>query len=199
MKIVNAKYIAGAARVSDCIVSQLPQIAVVGKSNVGKSSFINFLVNDGKLARTSKSPGRTRLINYFLLNENGSHEFILADLPGYGYAQVSAAEKQKWADLIEKYLADEEQLKHVFFLVDIRHPPTADDLVMSSYLFVTNTPYTVVATKMDKISKSQIAIQKKAIAAALKIGCDDILTVSSTEKRGKEAVLNRIEQVLENL
>ena len=112
MIIRNAKYITGAAEYKHCIVSDLAQLAVAGKSNVGKSSFINFLVNDGKLARTSKLPGRTRLVNYFLINEEKEHEFILADLPGYGFAKVSDAEKKKWADLLEKYLANEQQLKH---------------------------------------------------------------------------------------
>ena len=129
MNIKRASYIKGAATYSQCIVSDLSQIAVSGKSNVGKSSFINYLVNDGKLARTSKLPGRTRLINYFLINE-GAEEFLLADLPGYGFAKVSDAEKLKWADLLEKYLANEKMLVHVFFLVDIRHDPTRDDVTM---------------------------------------------------------------------
>ena len=96
--IRKASYVKGAASYSQCIVSDLPQIAVAGKSNVGKSSFINFLVGDGKLARTSKLPGRTRLINYFLINGDSDDEFLLVDLPGYGFAKVSDAEKLKWAN-----------------------------------------------------------------------------------------------------
>lgn len=197
LNIKKSVYVKGAANYSQCIVSDLPQIAVAGKSNVGKSSFINFLVNDGKLARTSKLPGRTRLINYFLINENCEGEFLLADLPGYGFAKVSDAEKLKWADLLEKYLAKEKMLKHVFFLVDIRHDPTRDDVTMYNYLFKNNVPYTIVATKADKISKSQVKNRCRAIANFLKVGEGNVLAVSSVDKTGKDAVLDRIEKVLD--
>ena len=213
MVIKNASYVKGAATYSQCIVSDLPQIAIAGKSNVGKSSFINFLVNDGKLARTSKLPGRTRLINYFLISafcnkicrsvsetnlKKDGHgvEFLLADLPGYGFAKVSDAEKLKWADLLEKYLANETSLAHVFFLVDIRHDPTQDDVTMYNYMFKNSVPFTIVATKADKISKSQVKNRCRAIANFFKVGADNVLPVSSTNKTGKEAVLAKIEQVL---
>lgn len=196
MIIKKAVYVKGAAKYEQCIASDLPQIAVAGKSNVGKSSFINYLVNDGKLARTSKLPGRTRLINYFLVNDGEADEFFLADLPGYGFAKVSDAEKLKWADLLEKYLAREKQLKHVFFLVDIRHDPTSDDVTMYNYLFKNNVPYTIVATKSDKISKSQIKNRLRSIANFLKVGEGNLIAVSSTNKTGKEAVLDRIGKVL---
>ena len=196
MIIKNASYVKGAATYSQCIVSELSQIAVAGKSNVGKSSFINYLVNDGKLARTSKLPGRTRLINYFLINEGSEVEFLLADLPGYGFAKVSDAEKLKWADLLENYLAKEQKLAHVFFLVDIRHEPTNYDVVMYNYLFKNNVPFTIVATKTDKISKSQVKNRCRAIANFFKVGADNVLPVSSTNKTGKEAVLDKIEQVI---
>ena len=197
MVILNSSYVKGAATYSQCIVSDLPQIAVAGKSNVGKSSFINFLVNDGKLARTSKLPGRTRLINYFLINDGKPRlEFLLADLPGYGFAKVSDAEKLKWADLLEKYLANEQMLKQVFFLVDIRHEPTRDDATMYNYLFANNVPFTVIATKADKLPKSQVKNRCRAIANFFKLGQDDVLSVSALAKTGKDAVLNKIEQVL---
>ena len=151
MIIKKSSYVKGAAKYEQCIASDLVQIAVAGKSNVGKSSFINYLTGDAKLARTSKLPGRTRLINYFLVNENETDEFFLVDLPGYGFAKVSDAEKLKWADLLEKYLAREQQLKHVFFLVDIRHDPTQDDVTMYNYLFKNNVPYTIVATKSKTV------------------------------------------------
>lgn len=195
-QIKKSSYVKGVAQYKDCIVSDLPQIAVAGKSNVGKSSFINFLVNDSKLARTSKLPGRTRLINYFLINENTEQEFLLADLPGYGFAKVSDAEKLKWADLLEKYLAKEQNLMHVFFLVDIRHDPTRDDVTMYNYLFKNNVPYTIVATKADKIAKSQVKNRCRAIANFLKVGADNVIPVSSLEKRGKEQIFDRIEKVL---
>ena len=195
MIVKNAAYIKGAANYSQCIVSELPQIAVAGKSNVGKSSFINYLVGNGGLARTSKLPGRTRLINYFLVNESGANEFLLADLPGYGFAKVSDAEKLKWADLLEKYLANESKLAQVLFLVDIRHEPTQDDATMYNYLFANNVPFTIIATKADKLPKSQVKNRCRAIANFFKLGQDDVLPVSAIAKTGKDAVLNKIEQV----
>ncbi len=196
MVIKKSSFVKGAADYKQCIVSDIPQIAVCGKSNVGKSSFINFLVNDSKLARTSKLPGRTRLINYFLINDGIDGEFLLADLPGYGFAKVSDAEKLKWADLLEKYLAKERMLKHVFFLVDIRHDPTADDVVMYNYLFKNNVPYTIVATKADKLPKSQVKNRLRSIANFLKVGEGNLIAVSSTAKTGKDMVLDRIDKVL---
>lgn len=197
MVIKKSSYVKGAAQYGQCIVSDLPQIAVAGKSNVGKSSFINYLVNDSKLARTSKLPGRTRLINFFLINQDMPDQFLLADLPGYGFAKVSDAEKLKWADLLEKYLANETKLTHVFFLVDIRHDPTADDVTMYNYLFKNNVPYTIVATKADKISKSQVKNRLRSIAAYLKVGEANLIAVSSTAKTGKDAILDRIGKVLD--
>lgn len=197
MIIKKSSYVKGAAKYEHCIVSNLPQIAVAGKSNVGKSSFINYLVGDGKLARTSKLPGRTRLINYFLINEGDEREFLLADLPGYGFAKVSNDEKLKWADLLEKYLAREKMLKHVFFLVDIRHDPTNDDVTMYNYLFKNNVPFTIVATKADKVSKSQVKNRLRSIANFLKVGEGNLIAVSSLNKTGKEAVLERIDKVWE--
>lgn len=174
------------------IVSELPQVAVVGKSNVGKSSFINYLANDGKLARTSKEPGRTRLINYFLFNE----DFILTDLPGYGFARVSREEKKKWAATIEDYLDNEENLRLVCFLVDIRHDPTEDDKIMYNYLFKRAVPFIIVATKSDKIAKSKVKNQLRHLASVLKVGMDNILPVSSQNKTGKEEVLEKIEKIV---
>lgn len=196
MKIGKTTYVKGAATYAQCIVSDLPQIAVAGKSNVGKSSFINYLVGDGKLARTSKLPGRTRLINYFLVNEGTEREFLLVDLPGYGFAKVSDAEKLKWADLLEKYLANEQRLVQVLFLVDIRHDPTKDDVTMYNYLFANNVPFTVVATKADKLSKSQVKNRCRAIASFFRLGEANVLPVSSTDKTGVDAVLNKLEQIL---
>lgn len=198
MVIKNASYVKGAAQYGQCIVSDITQVAVAGKSNVGKSSFINYLVNDGKLARTSKLPGRTRLINYFLINDGAEDEFLLADLPGYGFAKVSDAEKLKWADLLEKYLANEKMLAHVFFLVDIRHDPTRDDVTMYNYLFKNNLPFTIVATKADKVPKSQVKNRLRSIANFFKVGEGNLIAVSSLEKKGKEAVLDRLDKVIIN-
>ena len=195
LQIKSAKYLTGAATYSQCVVSEMKQIAFCGKSNVGKSSFINMLTNDGKLARTSKLPGRTRLVNYFVLNEK-QDPFLLVDLPGYGFAKVSQSEKQKWSDLLEKYLANEPMLAHVFFLVDIRHEPTKDDAMMYNYLFKNNVPFTLIATKADKISKSQQQNRKNALASYFKLGKDNVIAISSETRLGKEKVLERIENVL---
>ncbi len=192
MIIKKASFITSAAGAKDMIVSELPQVAVVGKSNVGKSSFINYLANDGKLARTSKEPGRTRLINYFLFNE----DFILTDLPGYGFARVSREEKKKWAATIEDYLDNEDNLRLVCFLVDIRHDPTEDDKIMYNYLFKRAVPFIIVATKSDKIAKSKVKNQLRHLASVLKVGMDNILPVSSQNKTGKEEVLEKIEKIV---
>jgi GTP-binding protein len=190
--IKKTSFITSAAKRGDMIVSDLPQIAVVGKSNVGKSSFINYLANDSKLARTSKSPGRTRLINYFLFNE----EFILTDLPGYGFAKVSKQEQAKWGEMIDTYLNSEPNLKQVMFLVDIRHDPSENDFIMYDFLFRKNLPFTVIATKSDKLPKSKVKNQLNRLAALLKLGVSNIIPVSSLEKKGKEQVLERLEQIL---
>ncbi len=197
MKLTSATYVKGAATYSQCIVSELPQVAVMGKSNVGKSSFINLLTGDGKLARTSKLPGRTRLINYFSVYADG-REFLLADLPGYGFAKVSYEEKLKWADLLEKYLANERRLAQALFLVDIRHEPTRDDMTMYKYLFVNHIPFTVIATKADKVSKSQVKNRCRAIANCFGLGEANVLPVSAENKTGLEPVLDKLEQILAN-
>lgn len=193
MKISTAVFTTSVGITSSFYATALPQIAVVGKSNVGKSSFINYITNNGKLARTSKSPGRTRLINYFLIN----NEFFLTDLPGYGYAEVSQKEKLNWADLLERYLNEEQQIKHVLFLVDSRHPPTEDDKLMYNYLFRCGKSFTVIATKTDKLPKSKVRNNLQAISTTLKIGIDNIIPVSAAEKKGADAVYKRLEQILE--
>lgn len=172
---------------------QYPEIAFVGKSNVGKSSLINFLCNRKNLAKTSQNPGKTRLINLFLINDG---MFMFVDLPGYGYAKVSKDEQQKWGKMIENYLQNSKSLKHIFLLVDIRHEPTQADLQMVAYMHHFQIPFSVIATKSDKLSKSAIFRHKQAIATKIGIGVDNINTVSSTKKTGKEEILNKIEVIL---
>lgn len=191
LKITNAKFITSAAGKAQFIESEKPIIAVCGKSNVGKSSFINMLAGQKKLAKTSQSPGRTRLINYFDMGE-----FILADLPGYGFARVSKAEKVKWARLLDDFFADKDKISHVFSLCDIRHDPTADDLTMVNYLYQTVMPFTIIATKADKLSRSQIDKSLTNIAAIYKCGKGDIIATSAQTKQGLEAVLNEIEKII---
>lgn len=193
MIIKNAKFQTSYASFRKGDGFGVDEIAIAGKSNVGKSSFINFLANYNGLAKTSSTPGKTKLINYFSIN-NG--EFMLVDLPGYGYAKVGEDEKKKWDKMIGSYLTSSEHLKGVIVLVDIRHEPTALDKQMIAYLHHYGVPFIVVATKSDKLSKAQIAKQKSVIANALSLGVADVTAVSSMKKDGKEAVLDKIENLL---
>ncbi len=171
------------------------EIAIAGKSNVGKSSFINFICNNSKLAKTSKEPGRTRLLNYYKIND-GVCYFV--DLPGYGFAKVNDKEKEKWGKLIESYLQGSDGLKNVFMLIDIRHDPTANDMDMFKYLYYYNIPFTIIATKADKLSKAARMRRKKEIADYIGVGVDNIYVCSSMEKTGAEQIYERIEQIINN-
>ncbi len=192
LKITKAEFITSAASKEQFVKTDKPIIAVSGKSNVGKSSFINMLANQKKLAKVSKEPGRTRLVNYF---DFGS--FILADLPGYGFARVSKEEKARWAKLLDAFFA-EVKIAHVFALCDIRHDPTADDKQMIEYLYYHIMPFTVVATKSDKLSKAAAARSIQNIAAIYKCGAGNIIATSAETRGGLEKVLDRIESVINN-
>lgn len=190
-QIKNATFITSAATKAQFITPTKPMIAVCGKSNVGKSSFINMLANRKKLAKTSSAPGRTRLVNYFDFGE-----FILADLPGYGFAQVSKSEKIKWAKTLDQFFQNKEQIAHVFMLADSRHDPTADDVQMIEYLHYNVIPFTVVLTKADKLSKMKLKEHKKAIAADLYMGENNLIATSSETGYGKDEILSKIAQIL---
>lgn len=190
--IKNATFITSAARADQFITPQKPMIAVCGKSNVGKSSFINMLANRKKLAKTSSEPGRTRLVNYFDFGE-----FILADLPGYGFARVSKAEKEKWAKTLDAFFKNREQIAHVFMLADSRHDPTADDMQMLQFLHYHTLPFTVVLTKADKLSKMKLKEHIRAIAADLYLGVENLLATSAETGYGKADVLQKIKEVIE--
>lgn len=190
MKITNATFIKSAADKSGFLKTEKPIICVCGKSNVGKSSLINMLAGQKKLAKTSNTPGRTRLVNYFDFGE-----FILADLPGYGYAKVSKAEKEKWAKTLDDFFALTD-ICHVFALVDIRHDPTSDDVSMIKYLYATILPFTVIATKADKIAKTKVKQQAKYVASKLSLGASDIIPTSAETRFGKEEVLDKFESVI---
>ena len=192
MIIKNAKFVISVADSDKLPSYDKAEIAVAGKSNVGKSSFINFITSNGKLARTSSEPGRTRLLNYFDINGG---EFLLVDLPGYGFARVSKEEKAKWGKMIEGYLQKSPTLKHVFVLLDIRHTPSADDKMLLGYLYHFNIPFTVVATKADKLSRMQQQKSKKMIANELCMGEGNVIVVSSLKKTGKEEIFARIDQI----
>lgn len=191
LRITNAKFITSAASKAQFIKSEKPIIAVCGKSNVGKSSFINMLAGQKKLAKTSSSPGRTRLINYFDMGA-----FILADLPGYGYAKVSKADKAKWAKLLDDFFEDGDGIAHVFSLCDIRHEPTADDCTMVNFLYAKVIPFTIVATKADKLSRAQTDKALSVIAAVYKCGKDDIIATSAQTRQGLDKVLEEIDSVI---
>ncbi len=176
-----------------------PEIAVSGKSNAGKSSLINYICNNSKLAYVSKQPGKTRLVNYFLLNET----FYLVDLPGYGFAKVSKSEKHSWADMMEGYFAAAKNLAALLVLMDIRREPSTDDLDMINWANYYGIPFAVVATKADKIAKSKRINYTRAIQRKIKeeLGIDqaNVIAASSLEKRGKEAVLGYIQDRLERI
>ncbi len=170
----------------------LPQIAVAGKSNVGKSSLINSLCRRKALARTSATPGKTRLINLFLLNDN----FHLVDLPGYGFAKVDKKEKLRWGEMMEKYFRETEELKLTLHLVDIRHEPTQDDIQMNMFLRGTGQPFFVVATKADKISRGARMKHLAPICRALQVQPWQVLCYSSENGDGREELLKKIEEAI---
>jgi GTP-binding protein len=155
----------------------LPEIAFSGRSNVGKSSLINSLLNRKKLVKVSSNPGKTRLINFFLINE----QHVLVDLPGYGYAAVAKTEKAAWGKMIEEYLKNRENLRYVVLLVDIRHEPTADDKLMYDFIKYFKEPVIVVATKLDKITRSSVNKNLNIIRKKLEIDKDGILIPYSSE------------------
>ncbi len=192
MIIKNATFITSAANEKGFIHPDKPMIAVCGKSNVGKSSFINMLARQNKLAKTSNTPGRTRLVNYFDFGE-----FILADLPGYGFAKVSKEEKAKWAKLLETFFANSSEITHVFSLMDIRHDPTADDLDMVKYLNYYILPFSVIATKADKLPKTRIKPAVRALAAAAGLAEGNVIATSAESGRGRDEVLALIDKIIE--
>ena len=191
--IKNATFITSAAKQEQFIQPDKPMIAVCGKSNVGKSSFINMLANQKKLAKTSSEPGRTRLVNYFNFGE-----FILADLPGYGFARVSKTEKEKWAKTLDSFFKDKENIAHVFMLVDSRHDPTADDVQIIEFLHYHMLPFTIILTKADKLSKMKLKEHIRAIAADLYLTPSNMLATSSETGYGKTEVLNKLREIIDN-
>ena len=172
--------------------NQLPEIAFAGKSNVGKSSLINALMNRKSLARTSAQPGKTQTINFYNIND----ELYFVDLPGYGYSKVSQQEKEKWGKMIEKYLHRSKVLQAVFLLVDIRHEPSANDRQMYEWILANGYHPIVVATKLDKINRSQIAKQVKLVKQGLGVDKDTIVIPFSAEtKQGREEIYALIDQL----
>ncbi len=180
------------------VTSKLPcneavEIAFAGKSNVGKSSLINGLLNRKALARTSSQPGKTQTINFYKIND----AFYFVDLPGYGYAKVSASEREKWGKMIERYLNTSKQLKLVFLLVDIRHEPSANDKMMYDWVVHSGFQPVIIATKADKIKRSQLQKNLKIIRTKLEMGKDDLIfPFSALSKQGKDEIWEYIECVI---
>lgn len=192
MTIKKARFLLSQSSFGSFSQQGLQEIAMAGKSNVGKSSLINSLTRHSKLAKTSSSPGKTRLINYYSIND----DFLLVDLPGYGFAKAPKSEQEKWAQMIEGYLTGSQNLKHVFHLVDIRHTPTREDQMMIEYLRHYDIPFSVIATKADKLSKAQRSRSIPVICRTLVVQPWEILTYSSEDLTGRDALLDKIDEIL---
>ena len=187
MEIKQAEFVTSMASYGNFAGKGLPQIAVAGKS-----SLINKLCNRNKLAKTSATPGKTKLINVFLLNKC----FHLIDLPGYDFAKVDKQEKARWGKMMQDYFEQAEELRHVFCLVDIRHDPTQDDINMNSFLRQMGIPFTVIATKADKISRAARSKQLAPICRALMVQPWEVICWSSEDGTGRDKVQELIDQVL---
>ena len=190
MLVKRADFITSMKEYGEFATKGCPEVAFAGKSNVGKSSMINKLTNRGKLARTSATPGKTRLINVFQINQ----EVNFIDLPGYGFAKVSKTEKESWGRMMQNYFATTEDLCHVFHLVDIRHEPTTEDKEMNLFLRQSGIPFTVIATKADKISRGARMKHIAPICRALAVQPWQVIPFSSEDGTGRDDILNKIEE-----
>lgn len=194
MIIKKAEIIMTAVKPSQYPPADSPEIALAGRSNVGKSSMINTLINRKKLARTSGQPGKTQTLNFYNIND----QFRFVDLPGYGYARVSRKERENWGEMINKYLTERKSLKEVILLLDIRHSPGEHDKMMYDWIRSIGFKGIIVATKADKLSKNQIAKQVSVISREL--GVEDksmIMPFSATKKLNKDKVWNMIRSILD--
>lgn len=193
MKITSAEFIISAMRISQYPTDNLPEFMLVGRSNVGKSSFINTITNNKKMAKVSSTPGKTRNLNFYLLNNS----FYLVDVPGYGYASTSKKEQKKFGLMIEEYLENRPNLARVFMLVDLRHKPSGDDVLMYKYLKYYDLPVTIIATKSDKMSKNKAEKNKNTILNELQLEKgDNLIAISNITKEGKDKVLEEIEGLI---
>ena len=192
MKINKVEFVTSAVRRSQYPDNNLAEFLLVGRSNVGKSSFINTIINRKNLARISSIPGKTQTLNFYLINDN----FYFVDVPGYGFARVSQKLKNKFGLMIEDYLKERKTLKMVFMLIDFRHKPTEDDILMYNYLKYYNIPVTIIATKSDKVSKNIYEKNKKNIKDVLKLDDEEIILFSAITKLGVEEVYHKMEEAL---
>lgn len=195
MKIKNVSLETVCGITSTLPDNRYPEIAFAGKSNVGKSSLINALMNRKSLARTSAQPGKTQTINFYNIND----ELYFTDLPGYGYAKVSKEIKEKWGKMVERYLRSSKQLKAVFLLIDIRHEPSSGDADMYNWIRANGYEPIIIATKLDKINRSQVQKNLKLIRDKLKAGNDvRIIPFSAMSKQGREEIYETIDEILED-
>ena len=193
MKITNAFLKVIATRISQYPTDELPEFLLVGRSNVGKSSFINTLLNKRGLARTSATPGKTQTLNFYLVNNS----FYLVDVPGYGYASLNHDQQKKMGLMIEEYLENRSELKRVFMLVDFRIKPTDDDILMYQYLKYYDIPVTIIVNKADKVGGSRREKNLKIIRETIDIAAgDDLIEFSSLSKKGRDEVLDKISSLL---
>ncbi|XRG77296.1 ribosome biogenesis GTP-binding protein YihA/YsxC [Rossellomorea sp. GAMAL-10_SWC] len=192
MKVTTADIVISAVRPNQYPDTQFPEIALAGRSNVGKSSFINKMLNRKALARTSSKPGKTQTLNFFLINE----QLFYVDVPGYGYAKVSKKEREAWGKMIETYITSREQLRAVILLVDLRHSPTEDDVMMYDFLKHYQIPVIIVATKADKIPKGKWDKHAKVVREKLQIEeGDELILFSSETGMGKEKAWSVIDRI----
>ena len=192
MIIKSAEFVKSAVKPSQYPPAILPEIAFAGRSNVGKSSLINTLINRKHLVKISRTPGRTQLINFF--NINAAFSFV--DLPGYGYAKVPLAVKKKWGPMIETYLSARKTLQGVVFIMDIRRIPAQEELNFVEWLDQFGLPGILILTKMDKLSKTKQAKQQNSIAETLDVTKDDLILFSAKSRQGKDSVWKAIEKLL---
>ena len=193
MKIKNVELKISAVRRSQYPGDELPEFLLVGRSNVGKSSFINTLINRKNYARTSANPGKTQTINFYLVND----KFYLVDAPGYGFANLNKSKKRKFGLMMEDYLTNRENLKQVFMLIDFRHKPSSDDIMMYDFLKYYKLPVTIVATKSDKIGITKHQTQRNMILNDLELVVgDDFVVFSNVNKEGKSEIYDKIERII---
>ena len=193
VKILDVKLTISAVRESQFPEDNKEEFLLVGRSNVGKSSFINTLINRKNFARTSSNPGKTQTLNFYLINDF----FYLVDAPGYGYARVNRELKNKFGLIMESYLEKRENLKMVFMLIDFRHKPTDDDVMMYNYLKHYNIPVSIICTKVDKVSKNNHEKQINIITKTLETNRNDLILFSSITKIGKQEVYDKLLETLE--
>jgi len=192
LDVKSTEFLKSATAPAHYPVSDLPEAAFAGRSNVGKSSLINTLVNRKSLVRTSRTPGRTQLVNFFSVNG----QFVLADLPGYGFASVPLAVKRDWGPMIETYLETRENLRCVVLILDVRRVPSREDLLMFHWLRTYSIPTIPVINKCDKVSRNERARQTAIISRTLEVPTNEFVFFSSLSREGKEELWDRLESLL---